>query len=122
MAFLLSRIRSFKPAFEGWWLVLRSQQNTWVHTVISLIALALSFWLKITRVEWAIILLTMAVVWLTEFLNTAIEVVVNLISPEPHPMAKAAKDISAAAVLISALAALLIGSLIFLPPLINRLS
>lgn len=121
MGFLIARIRSFKPAIEGWWLVLRSQQNTWVHTVFSLIALGLALWLGISRVEWAIILLTMAVVWLTEFLNTAIEVVVDLVSPEPHPLAKAAKDISAAAVLIAALAALLIGLLIFLPPLLQKL-
>ncbi len=120
MTFLLSRFRSFKPAIEGWWFVLRSQQNTWVHTVISILAIGLSFWLKISTIEWAIILLTMAVVWLTEFLNTAIEVVVNMVSPEPHPLAKAAKDISAAAVLIAALAALAIGLLIFLPPLIEH--
>ena len=120
MAFLLSRIRSFKPAFEGWWLVLRSQQNTWVHTVISLVAIGLAFWLKISAIEWTVILLTMALVWVTEFLNTAIEVLVDLVSPDPHPLAKAAKDISAAAVLISALAALIIGLIIFLPPLLQN--
>jgi diacylglycerol kinase len=121
MAFFLARMRSFKPAFEGWWLVLRSQQNTWVHTIISILAIGASLWLQISRVEWAIILLTMAMVWLTEFLNTSIEVVVDLVSPDPHPLAKAAKDISAAAVLIAALAALAIGLIIFLPPFLERI-
>lgn len=122
MAFLISRIRSFKPAFEGWWLVLRSQQNTWVHTFFSLLAIFLGFLLRISAIEWTIILLTMALVWVTEFLNTAIEVLVDLVSPDPHSLAKAAKDISAAAVLIAALAALIIGLIIFLPPIIRLLS
>lgn len=122
LPFLQKRIRSFAPAIEGWLFVLRTQQNAWVHASISILAIALSFWLKIEKAEWALILLAMALVWIAEFLNTALEAVVDLASPKPHPLAKIGKDIGAAAVLISALAALIIGLIIFAPPLIARLT
>ena len=119
--FFRRRIQSFKPAIEGVIFVLKSQQNTWFHAMISMFAIGLSFWLDIERIDWAIILLTMGMVWMAEFLNTALEAVVDLASPKFHPLAKIGKDIGAAAVLISSLAALLVGLIIFIPPLIARL-
>ncbi len=121
MAFLRKRVRSFKPAIDGWLYVLRSQQNAWIHAAISVIAIGLSLWLDIKAIEWAIILLTMGMVWMAEFLNTALEAIVDLASPETHPLAKIGKDIGAAAVLISALTALLVGLIIFTPHIIDRL-
>ena len=72
--------------------------------------------------DWAILLLTIALVWVAEFVNTAVEALVDLLSPEIHPLAKAAKDIAAASVLIAALAALVVGLLVLGPPLWLRLS
>lgn len=119
--FIHSRLRSFVHAFHGWGYVLRTQQNAWIHAVISLCVLALGFWLHISALEWAILILTMAMVWAAEILNTSIEAVVDLASPSRHPLAKVGKDVGAAAVLIAALAAALIGLLILGPPLYHHL-
>jgi diacylglycerol kinase (ATP) len=115
--FIGSRLRSFNNAFRGWWYVLRTQRNAWVHVVIALIAFCLALWLHIRPLEWAILVLTTAIVFTAEFLNTAIEAVVDLASPQKHPLAKVGKDVGAGAVLIAALAAILIGLLILGPPL-----
>ena len=101
---------------------LRTQPNTWVHAGVSVAVLALGAWLSITPLEWAVIILTMAVVWAAEFFNTAIEVLIDLVHPNPHPRAKIAKDVSAAAVLVAAFMSVLIGLLILGPPLLARLS
>jgi diacylglycerol kinase (ATP) len=118
---LYSRIKSFHYAFHGWWYVIRTQRNAWIHAVISLIIFGLGFWLQIGRFEWAIILLTMMAVWMGEFVNTAIEAIVDMIMPDHHPLAKVAKDVAAAAVLVGAMGAVLIGLLILGPPLYARL-
>ena len=119
-SFIVSRYQSFGHAFRGWWYVLRTQRNAWIHTVIATLVFIVSAWLKISRQEWAIIILTSAMVFAAEFINTAIEAVVDLASPEKHPLAKVGKDVGAAAVLISALAAILIGLLILGPPLYTK--
>lgn len=120
LAFLRSRLRSFRYAFHGWGYVLRTQQNAWVHAVISLLVVFLGLWLRLPGRDWAVIILAMAMVWAAEILNTAIEAVVDLASPSRHPLAKVGKDVGAAAVLIAALAAVLIGLLLFGPPLYAR--
>lgn len=115
--FFRSRIQSFRFAFHGWWHVIRTQRNAWIHAVVSLAVLAVSAWLHISWVEWAVILVTIALVWTAEFLNTALEAVVDLASPEHHDLAKIGKDVGAAAVLIAAGASILVGFLILGPPL-----
>lgn len=120
-AFLRSRARSFRYAFHGWGYVLRTQQNAWIHALISLCVFALALWLRLSTQEWAVLILTMAMVWAAEILNTAIEAVVDLASPSRHPLAKVGKDVGAAAVLIAAMASFLIGLLILGPPLYARL-
>jgi len=115
--FILSRRRSFRYAFAGLRYVIRTQRNAWIHAVLSLAVLALSAWLHLSLVEWAVIILTIAMVWTAEFLNTALEAVVDLASPERHGLAKIGKDVGAAAVLISAGASILVGLLILGPPL-----
>ena len=120
--FIRSRIQSFKYAFEGWWYVLQTQQNAWIHALASALAVLLSFWLQLSRVEWVLIILAIAMVWIAEFLNTAIESVVDLVTENHHPLAKASKDVGAAAVLIAALTAVLIGLIILGPPLWIKLS
>ncbi len=122
IAFLQARGRSFGHAARGWWHVLRTQHNAWIHVAVTIAVLLVSFWLQLNARDWAVIILTTAFVFAAEFLNTAIEVVVDLASPQIHPLAKVAKDVGAGAVLIAAVAAVLIGLLILGPPLWTRLS
>lgn len=120
--FLLSRIRSFGHAFSGWWHVARTQRNAWIHIGVTALVLAVSFWLRLDARDWAVIILVTAVVFITEFLNTALEVVVDLASPQQHPLAKVAKDVAAGAVLLAAITAVLVGLLILGPPLWTTVS
>jgi diacylglycerol kinase (ATP) len=115
--FFRSRARSFRYAFAGWWYVIRTQKNAWIHTVISVIVLLLAFFLRLSPRDLAVLVVTIAMVWTAEFLNTALEAVVDLASPQLHPLAKVGKDVGAAAVLITALASIIVGLLILGPPL-----
>jgi diacylglycerol kinase len=120
--FFSSRTRSFGYAFRGWWHVLRTQRNAWIHAVISTAVIVLSLWLQLPARDLAVLLVTIAMVWAAEFFNTAIEAVVDLASPIQHPLAKVGKDVGAAAVLIAALASVGVGLLILGPPLWERIS
>jgi diacylglycerol kinase (ATP) len=115
--FLCSRLRSFKAAFSGWWYVIRTQKNAWIHATATSCVLAISAWLKLPARDWAVLFAAIAMVWSAEFLNTALEAVVDLASPTHHPLAKVGKDVGAAAVLIAAFCAVVIGFLIMGPPL-----
>jgi diacylglycerol kinase (ATP) len=119
--FITSRIHAFGHAFRGWGHVLKTQQNAWVHSLIASIVIALGLWLGLTPGDWAILVLTIAIVFTAEFINTAIEAVVDLASPVHHPLAKVGKDVGAGAVLVAALAAIVIGLLILGPPLWMKL-
>lgn len=118
--FFRGRLGSFRPAFEGWWHVLRTQPNAWIHAAISIAVIGTGFWIQLDRVGWALIVLAMALVWIAEFVNSAIEAVVDVASPDHHPLAKVAKDVSAAAVVLAVLAAAIIGFLVLGPPLWAR--
>lgn len=122
MDFLRLRARSFGYAFAGWWYVLRTQRNAWIHAVASILVFGMALALRLQPRDIALLVLTVAMVWTAEFLNTALEAVVDLASPELHPLAKVGKDVSAAAVLVAALAAVLIGLLVMGPPLWQVLS
>ncbi len=120
MNFLRSRARSFVYAFEGWRHVLRTQRNAWIHALISLAVLLVGAWLKLSSLEWAIIFLAMGIVWVAEFFNTALEAAIDLASPQKHPLAKIGKDVGAAAVLIAAGVAVVVGLIILGPPLLQK--
>lgn len=120
--FVVSRIRSFRYAFQGWGYVLRTQRNAWIHSTIATAVFMVGLWLQLPARDWAVIILTAALVFSAEFINTAIEAVVDLATEEHHPLAKIGKDVGAAAVLVAALAAVLIGLLILGPPLLQKLS
>lgn len=115
------RRSSFRYAFEGWWYVLRTQHNTWIHAFFTVAVLVLAWWLALPRVEWAILIVTITLVWMAEFANTSLEAVVDMTMPEPHPLAKVAKDVAAAGVLVGAAGAVFVGLLILGPPLYARL-
>jgi diacylglycerol kinase (ATP) len=119
--FFISRGHSFRHAFNGWWYVLRTQRNAWIHAFISTFVILLAFLLHIALRDWAVLFLTIALVWTAEFINTALEAVVDLASPYHHPLAKVGKDVGAAAVLLASLAAILVGLLILGPPLWDKL-
>lgn len=119
--FLRARARAFGYAFAGWWYVIRTQRNAWIHAVASFSVLLLGLWLQLPLRDWAVIIVIIAMVWTAEFINTALEAIVDLASPQHHPLAKVGKDVGAAAVLIAALASVLIGLLILGPPLWARL-
>jgi len=112
---------SFKYAFEGVAHVFRTQRNARIHGLISLGVVIMGFWLRISSVEWAIIVLAMMVVWVAEFLNTALEAHVDLISPEQRMPAKIIKDVAAAAALIGAMGAGIVGLLVLGPPLLEKI-
>lgn len=114
--FTHSRIMSIKNALSGWWHVIRTQQNAWIHAVATISVVVVAIWLNLPRRDWAILVLPIAMVWTAEFLNTALEIVVDLASPDLHPLARAGKDVGAAAVLISAATAIVVGVLIMGPP------
>jgi len=114
-------VRSFVFAFEGLWYLVRTQRNARIEIIIGAAACALGLWLKISRVEWAILAITIAMVLILEGINTAIEAAVDLSMPRPHPLAKACKDLVAGMVLVAAIAAIAVGLLIFASPLWHRL-
>lgn len=116
-----SRWASFKYALAGWLYMLRFQKNTRIQAFASIAAVGLGLWLGISPLEWAILIVTIAIEWMAEFINAAIEAAVNLSSPAPHPMAKVSKDVAAAAVLLGAVTAVVVGLLILGPPLLARL-
>jgi diacylglycerol kinase (ATP) len=119
--FIISRGHSIQHAFRGWWYVLRTQRNAWIHAVITTLVILLAFWLGLPLRDWAVLLLAIVLVWMAEFINTALEAVVDLASPAQHPLAKVGKDVGAAAVLIAALTSILIGLLILGPPLWEKI-
>ncbi len=116
-----NRIESLGYALAGWLYMLRHQKNTRIMSVASIVIFGVAFWLQIDLLRWAVLILTITAVWMAEFLNAAVEAVVNLASPEFHPMAKVAKDVAAAAVLLGAVASFVIGLLILGPPLLAKL-
>jgi diacylglycerol kinase (ATP) len=116
--FLNSRIKAFGYAFSGWWYVIRTQRNAWIHMVVSIAVILLSILLDISMYGWALIILAIALVWIAEFLNTALEAVVDLAANrQEHELARIGKDVGAAAVLIAAIASIIIGLLVLGPPL-----
>jgi diacylglycerol kinase len=114
-------VRSFGFAFAGLGFLLRTQRNARIHVIVGALACAAGAWLGIGRVEWAVIVFTIALVIILEGLNTAVEAAIDLASPDIHPLAKAAKDLAAGMVLVAAIASVAVGLLILGPPLWARL-
>ena len=122
LQYLRSRAQSFKYAFAGLASVFHTRGNILIHAIATFIVLGLAAWLKLERIEWALLILTISSVWVAEFFNTALEVVVDLASPDIHHLAKIAKDVGAASVLVAAFFSVVIGILVLGPPLFNRLA
>ncbi len=102
-------------ALNGLKIVWKTQQNFRFHTLTAVIVLILSFSLSVNKVEWMLIIMVIAGMFVVEIVNSAIEFTVDLVTEEFHPLAKKAKDLAAAAVLVYAIASVCIGFIIFLP-------
>lgn len=112
---IIARVRSANYAFRGFVLLLKTSHNFLGHIFFMALAVYLGFILHISSVEWVLIVITTGLVLITEALNSAFEIDINLTSPEYHPYARDTKDIAAAAVLISVLVSIVVGLIIFLP-------
>ncbi len=107
------RAKSFVHAGRGIGLFIKTTHNAWLHLVALVVAVSFGFYFQITHVEWMILVLVCGLVLAAEAFNTAIEIDIDLTSPEYHPYARDTKDVAAGAVLISALTALIVGIIIF---------
>ncbi|MDX2078642.1 MAG: diacylglycerol kinase family protein [bacterium] len=116
-----NRLNSLSYALAGWIYMLVRQKNTRIQAVASIVVFGVALWLGIDPISWAVLILTITMVWMAEFLNAAVEAAINLASAELHPMAKVGKDVASAAVLLGAVASIFIGLLILGPPLIEKL-
>ncbi|ALI99019.1 diacylglycerol kinase [Rufibacter tibetensis] len=115
--FIRSRLNSFGYALKGISAAFKSEVNMRWHVISAGLVIAAGFYLGLTTIEWVVICFAIGLVWMAELFNTALEVVVNLVSPDFHPLAGKAKDIAAGAVLIASLAASAAGLLVFIPHL-----
>ena len=115
---LQKRIESFGYAFKGIAILFTSQPNARIHAVVLSLVVAAGFYFKIDKTEWLTIVLIAALVLSAEAMNTAVEFVVDLASPDHHHLAGKAKDVAAAAVLLAAFGAVIIGLIIFLPKIL----
>ena len=108
-------INSFRYAIEGFISSFKTERNMKIHILAMIVVVLLGFYFKLNLVEWCFITISIALVIGAELFNTAIETIVDMVSPEKNPKAKLAKDISAAAVLALAIGAVVIGVMIFIP-------
>lgn len=110
---LIKRAKSFTHATRGIYIFIKSTHNAWVHLVILALAIVLGLYFDITHTDWMALTLAGGFVLAAEAFNTAIEIDIDLTSPDYHPYARDTKDVAAGAVLISAITALIIGVSIF---------
>ena len=118
---LSGRLRSFGHALRGLKVLLQTQHNARIHAGATVLVIAVGALFEISLTEWALVALAVVCVWATEALNTAIEFLVDLVSPELHPLAAKAKDVAAGAVLVAAIGSLIVGFLVFGPHVLSLL-
>ncbi len=111
-------VNSFKYAFTGIKTAYLGEQNLRIHTIMAILVIICGFLFKISYIEWFICLVLIGLVLMAEFFNTSIEYVVDLASPGINDLAKAAKDIASAGVLVMAIISAIIGLIIFVPKII----
>jgi diacylglycerol kinase (ATP) len=109
------RVRSFRHALTGILRMLRCQHNAWIHAGATLVVVVAALLLRISAGDWCWIILAISIVWTAEALNTAFEFLADAASPDFHPLVRDAKDVASGAVLITTIAAAIIGVIIFWP-------
>ncbi len=115
MSFLKRRILSFKYAAQGFRWAFATQINLWIHLVAAICAVGLGFYFNISKIEWVTIIICITLVFAAEFINTAIEWLVDSIYKEKNTLAGKIKDLGAAAVLVTAIGVAVVGVIIFYP-------
>ncbi|OGM08730.1 hypothetical protein A2W13_00845 [Candidatus Woesebacteria bacterium RBG_16_36_11] len=118
MSLKYTTLKSFSFAFDGLKAALKNEPNFRIHIVLAILVVILGLIFKFTFLELAILALTIGFVLILELINTTLEAVVNLVSPEIQDQAKIAKDVSAAAVLVSAILSVIVASFLFIPKII----
>jgi len=113
--FISKRIKSFGHAFSGVAIFFKETTHAKVHAVATLLVLACAFYFKVSITEWCLLLLAAGLVLGLEALNSALEYVVDLVSPDFHPLAKKAKDVAASAVLMASILAAAVGIIVLWP-------
>lgn len=119
---LTARAKSFRYAFIGIWTMISSQHNAWIHAAATLAVIISGAYFGLTKAEWCWIILAVTSVWTAETVNTAFEFLVDLVSPEYHPIAGKVKDVAAGAVLITAIGAAIIGLVIMGPYALEKIN
>lgn len=114
-----STSKSFAYAFNGIKIAFRNEPNLKIHSIFAFSAIMVAAFLKVTTIEWLLLTFTIFYVITLELLNTVLEALVNLVSPEIQPYAKIAKDVSAACVLLAAIMSVIVGFVIFFPKLLT---
>jgi diacylglycerol kinase (ATP) len=112
---LRKRAGSFSYAFQGISNFFRTQHNAWIHLFFTAVVFAAAFYFHVSRMEILVLVVVTGLVWAAEIFNTAIEAIMDHLSPDQHPSVKVIKDLAAAAVLLSALTAVIAGLIIFIP-------
>lgn len=113
-------VKSFTYALKGIYFYITSEGNVRIHLLATVFVIGMGCWLHISLKQWILLVLAIGMVHAAEAFNTAIEEIVNFISPQQHPSAGKIKDLAAGAVLITAITAVLIGSIIFIPLLVQK--
>jgi len=119
---LNARFKSIGHAVDGLGLMLRTQHNAWLHLAATVVVVVAGLALGLTSEAWLALVLAIVLVWVAEALNTALELLCDVASPGFHPIVKSAKDVAAAAVLVSALGAAIVGIIVFLPRIIRLIA
>ena len=112
---------SFKYSFEGLKYAYKFEQSMTIHFFMTAMVILAGAFFKVSVAEWAVLLIMISIILATELINTALEAVVDLVSPDFHPLAKVAKDCASAAVFIYSIAAAILGFVVFIPHIINYL-
>jgi diacylglycerol kinase (ATP) len=115
---LEKRAESFTHAGRGILILLKTTPNAWIHLIALMAVVALGLYFHITTLEWIVLVFACGFVLVSEAFNTALEIDINLTSPKYHPYARDVKDVSAGAVLLSAITACIVGGFVFIPYLV----
>jgi diacylglycerol kinase (ATP) len=121
-SFLRRRINSFRFALDGIKAAFWTEINMRIHLAATLVVVVVAFVLGVTATEWCLLVFCIGMVWAAELFNTALEALVNLVSPVQHPLAGKVKDLAAGAVLVTAIMAVVVGLIIFGPHLLRLLN
>ena len=115
----MQRIRSFRYAIRGIYRLVSSQHNAWIHAAATVLVVVAGGVFHVSTNDWCWIIVATSIVWTAEAMNTSLEFLADVACPEIHPLVRDAKDVSAGAVLISAIAATIIGTIVFWPHVLS---